>query len=70
MATRGIRQLPIYPEDRASKAPTAPRVFDLFGGAARHLLICDGDIVRTYQPPCNAKSSTSSTSPPASTPPA
>ncbi|MGI8874600.1 MAG: IS1634 family transposase, partial [Egibacteraceae bacterium] len=50
MATRGIRQLPIYPEDRASKAPTTTRVFDLFDGAARHHLICDGDIVRTYQP--------------------
>ena len=50
MAARSIRQLSLYPEDRACKAPTASRVLEIFTGLARHHLVCEGEIVRTFPP--------------------
>jgi transposase len=54
MAERGIRQLPVYPEDRGSTAPTAARVLDTLTGLARHHLIDEqGKRVQTFQPELN-----------------
>jgi transposase len=38
MKAEGIAMLPLYPEQRACKAPTAERVLELFGGLRRHRL--------------------------------
>lgn len=51
MTTRGLRQLPIYPEDRGSTAPTAARVLEIFTGLARHHLHDQHEhLVQTFQP--------------------
>ncbi|WP_343577776.1 IS1634 family transposase [Mycobacterium sp.] len=51
MATRGIEELPLYPEGRGCSAPSAPRVFDIFGGLARqHLISPDGSVVQIFPP--------------------
>jgi transposase len=39
MATRAIPELPLYPEDRACKAPSAARVLELFSPLQRHHLL-------------------------------
>jgi transposase len=38
MKARGVESLPLYHENRASKAPTARRVLDAFGNVLRHEL--------------------------------
>ncbi len=50
MAARGLHQLSVYPEDRASTAPTAARALEIFTGLARHYLMRDGQLVQTFQP--------------------
>ena len=51
MATRGLLELCVYPEDRACKAPTAARVLEAFTGITRHhLLDRDGRHVQTFHP--------------------
>ena len=51
MKTKGIKQLSLYPEDRACAAPTAARVLDIFTGLARHHLTDQhGQLVQTFQP--------------------
>jgi transposase len=42
MAAKKVSSLPLYPEGRACDAPTAPRLFDVFGNIQRHRLERDG----------------------------
>ena len=51
MTSHEIPQLALYHEDRASKAPTAARVFDQFSDTARHHLTGrDGQTVQIFEP--------------------
>ena len=51
MAREGVAELALYHEARASKAPTAARVFDLFADSARHHLTNqNGEIVQVFKP--------------------
>jgi transposase len=51
MTRHDIPELPLYHEDRASKAPTAARVFDQFADTARHHLTShDGHTVQIFEP--------------------
>jgi transposase len=54
MTTEQAATLPLYPEDRACRAPTAARVLDIFSGLARHHLVEDGQVLRTFQPELSA----------------
>lgn len=51
MAARGLRELSLYPEDRACPAPSATRVLEIFAGSARHhLLDQGGNVVQIFPP--------------------
>jgi len=51
MATRGLKELPLYPEGRDCPAPSAPGLFSIFSGLARqHLVTPDGAVVQIFQP--------------------
>jgi len=50
MTRENIRELPLYHEGRASKAPTAARVFDLYTDATRSHLTSGGQTVQVFQP--------------------
>jgi transposase len=50
MADEQADALPLYPEDRACRAPTAARVLEIFSGLARHRLVEDGQTLRVFQP--------------------
>jgi len=50
MVSRGIAQLPLYPEKRRCKAPTADRVFEIFANLQCHRLGRDGEIVQKFDP--------------------
>jgi transposase len=51
MTRHDIAELALYHEDRASKAPTAARVFDQFADTARHHLTNrDGHTVQVFEP--------------------
>ncbi len=51
MTRHNVTELALYHEQRASKAPTAARVFDLFADTARHHLTSqDGEIVQVFEP--------------------
>jgi transposase len=50
MTREGVSELALYHERRASRAPTAARVFDLYADTARHHLTRDGEIVQTFEP--------------------
>jgi transposase len=41
MARRDVESLPIYPEGRACRRPTTPRLIELFENVQRHRLIVD-----------------------------
>ena len=43
-------KIPLYPEDRFCRAPTAARVLEIFSGAARNRLMSDGQLVQVFQP--------------------
>jgi transposase len=43
MAKKGIESLPLYPEGRACRRPTARRVIDLFEDMQSHLLMVDAE---------------------------
>jgi len=52
MRLRKIDSLPLYPEERLCKAPTADLVFSAFAGLRRHrLLNPDGEILKTFYDP-------------------
>jgi transposase len=49
MRTRGVRRLRLYPEGRASEAPTAALVFGVLEGHRRHRLFDgQGQVLRTF----------------------
>ena len=48
MARADLKQLPLYPEDRDCRAPTATRVLDIFSGLSRHRLYQDGKVVQVF----------------------
>jgi hypothetical protein len=51
MTSHDIPELPLYHEDRPSKAPTAARVFDQFADTTRHHLTShDGHTVQIFDP--------------------
>lgn len=51
MAREGITRLYLYPEERECRAPTAARVFDVFGNLQRHILRGeDGKVVQEFMP--------------------
>jgi transposase len=50
MAASGTASIPLYPEDRECGAPSAPRIFEIFSGLARHELVSNKRIVQTFAP--------------------
>ncbi|MCP4678787.1 MAG: IS1634 family transposase [Deltaproteobacteria bacterium] len=51
MQERGIKSIPLYPEERACRAPTADKIMRLFEQQRRHRLF-DGDrVVKTFWDP-------------------
>jgi transposase len=51
MVQKGIEKLYLYPEERECKAPTAARVFEVFGNLQRHILRSEhGDVVQKLMP--------------------
>ena len=50
MAECGIKRLPLYPEDRECRAPSAERILDVFGNLHRHLLSNDGAVIQRFDP--------------------
>jgi hypothetical protein len=50
MKKEGVKELPIYPEERPSKRPSAEQILRLFGLAERHLLLKDDQVVQTFDP--------------------
>ena len=44
-----MAELPLYPEQRLCKAPTAERILELFGGLRRHRLLQGGKEVARFQ---------------------
>lgn len=51
MAARGLKKIPLYPEDRACSSPSAVRIFEIFDGLARrHLFDVNGHLVQTFAP--------------------
>jgi len=54
MEANDICELPLYPEERTTKRPTADQVFRLFSLAQRHTLSENGLAVRTFHPELTA----------------
>jgi len=50
MAERGIKRLPLYPEDRECRAPSAERILETFASLQRHLLCKDGEVIQRFDP--------------------
>jgi transposase len=50
MARAGIERLPIYPERRDCRAPTATRILDHFAGLQRHRLTHNGKLIQHFDP--------------------
>ena len=50
MAASGIEELPLYPEERSTRRPTAEQIFRLFSLAQRHTLREGGRHIRTFHP--------------------
>ena len=48
MKTRGIRSIPLYPEERACRAPTADKLLGLFENLRRHRLFHRGQPIKTF----------------------
>jgi hypothetical protein len=54
MADRGIKRLPLYPEDRECRAPSADRILQTFGSLQRHVLRKDGEMIQRFDPQLTA----------------
>jgi len=54
MLDRDITELPLYPEERMTKRPTAEQVFRLFSFTQRHTLSDEGQPIRTFHPELTA----------------
>jgi transposase len=50
MASRGIKELPLYPEERDCPAPSTARILETFAPLQRHLLGQDGRVVQRFDP--------------------
>jgi hypothetical protein len=50
MASRGITELPLYPEERDCPAPSANRILEIFGPLQRHLLCKADRVVQRFDP--------------------
>ena len=50
MRIHQIIELPLYPEERTTKRPTADQVFRLFSLAQRNILAEHGQVLRTFHP--------------------
>ncbi|WP_176236811.1 hypothetical protein [Candidatus Hakubella thermalkaliphila] len=50
MRERGEESLPLYPEERECRAPTARRILEVFSDLQRHLLLKEGQIVQKFMP--------------------
>lgn len=50
MKAAGIKSLPLYPEERKNKRPTAEQIFRLFSLVERHTLCQDGCTVQVFEP--------------------
>ena len=50
MDRQGIEELPIYPEERMCRRPTAEQILRLFGHIERHALFKNGKLVQTFPP--------------------
>ena len=51
MTRHNVTELALYHEGRATRAPTAGRVFDLYADTTRHHLTNhDGEIVQLFEP--------------------
>jgi len=50
MQREGISKLYLYPEERECKAPTAARVFEVFGDVQRHVLRDKDETVQKFMP--------------------
>jgi hypothetical protein len=50
MASRGITELPLYPEERDCPAPSADRILEIFGPLQRHLLCKADRVVQRFDP--------------------
>lgn len=50
MAASGVEELPLYPEERRTRRPTAEQVFRLFSLAQRHTLRDETRHIRTFHP--------------------
>jgi transposase len=49
MKREGIKDLPLYPEERPDPHPTAEQIFRLFGLVQRHVLSNDGREIRVFE---------------------
>ena len=54
MTEQGIDELPLYPEERACKAPTTERILDLFEPLQRHRLYENERLRETFEPELSA----------------
>lgn len=50
MQREALEALPLYPENRDTRRPTAEQILRLFSQTQRHMLTCDGVPVRRFQP--------------------
>jgi transposase len=50
MSREGIQELPLYPEERCSRRPTAEQVLRLFSLVQRHALVAGDLIVKIFEP--------------------
>lgn len=50
MERHGIEELPLYPEDRRCRRPTARRIFQLFSLAQRNVLLDGEEVVQVFDP--------------------
>lgn len=50
MTDQHIHQLPLYPEHRSCRAPTATRTLELFNTVTRHHLTDNGRTIQTFHP--------------------
>ena len=53
MKKRGLRSIPLYPEERDCSAPTADKILELFAPLRRHRLFDGADEVKTFWDPLN-----------------
>ena len=50
MKREGIDELPLYPEERGDRRPTAEQIFRLFSLVQRHTLKRNGRTVQMFEP--------------------